>query len=101
MLQGSEDTCAEDACFYPPDVWMAPTTERCLGKFINEYIKCYTDGQDNSQCCDDAGVSGLTGICQQFCNGVNPKTWANPAYGICKSERDEISNCNHAAVKPE
>uniref|UniRef100_A0A915CQ88 Domain of unknown function DB domain-containing protein n=1 Tax=Ditylenchus dipsaci TaxID=166011 RepID=A0A915CQ88_9BILA len=97
--QAANIECASDACKYPPPALAGIDTELCEGNHINEFVKCYTGGQDNTQCCHDAGVSGFYGMCQDFCNGTNPQLWANPAYTICKFKVDDISKCNHDGVR--
>ncbi|KAI1695614.1 DB module domain-containing protein [Ditylenchus destructor] len=93
--------CADEACVYPPPEWPSPSTQACLDEYVNPYIACYADHQDNTQLCKDVGVFGMYDKCLIFCNGVDPHyAKTDTSYNICRQAVKYISHCNWVNVKP-
>ncbi|KAL3087689.1 hypothetical protein niasHS_008667 [Heterodera schachtii] len=93
-----------DACRYPP-ADLAMNQKMTLGSYFNEYVMCYADGHDNSQCCANAGVPSKVTLgvwsvnCQDLCRGNGNRLTRNAAWDRCSPFKPQISACNQRGVR--
>jgi hypothetical protein len=79
-----------------------PLDYQCMADHFNDFIKCYTGGENNRGCCIGGGVVGLLGICQNLCDGTQDYPDGpldKLQYTICTPWIGVISPCNHDSLK--
>lgn len=65
-------------------------------KSIKPWLKCYTNGKDNTECCKNAKVPELSKPqCLDFCNGTKTDIEPDIKYAECPKAKLQISKCNH------
>ncbi len=82
-------------CEYPPP---SPGLgeEICLSEAWPEYLNCYTQNKDNTQCCLNNGVNGDYQICLDMCHGDHQSGESvGTEHAPCEDISDAISRCNH------
>ena len=84
-------TCLNICKFPPENSWWDVSTNICTAKYINEFIHCYTNNQNNREKCKAVGMPPK---CLDLCDGTQVY-WADPGYLSCHLIGYRISKVNH------
>lgn len=108
------DSTAEKFCKYPPAPIKTVSARDKAEMMVhfNEFVECYSGGNDNSDCCKSKNTGKLA-LCQvniwrlfndffkDFCNGApgHRHYEVKLEYAICERVRLQNSRCNRMSVK--